>query len=43
MSINVANITKEYGAQKALNNVSFSIEKGEIVGFQALMVPENLQ
>jgi ABC-2 type transport system ATP-binding protein len=33
MSINVANITKEYGAQKALNNVSFSIEKGEIVGF----------
>lgn len=33
MSIQVANITKSYGAQKALNDVSFSIEKGEIVGF----------
>lgn len=33
MSINVTNITKEYGAQKALDKVSFSIEKGEIVGF----------
>ena len=33
MSIEVKNITKLYGAQKALNNVSFSIEKGEIVGF----------
>ena len=33
MSIEVKNITKFYGAQKALNNVSFSIEKGEIVGF----------
>jgi len=33
MSIKVTNITKTYGAQKALHNVSFSIEKGEIVGF----------
>lgn len=33
MSITVSNITKEYGVQKALNQVSFSIEKGEIVGF----------
>lgn len=33
MSITVSNISKEYGAQKALNKVSFSIEKGEIVGF----------
>ncbi len=33
MSIKVENITKTYGEQKALNNVSFSIEKGEIVGF----------
>ncbi|GHC48589.1 gliding motility-associated ABC transporter ATP-binding subunit GldA [Ulvibacter litoralis] len=33
MSIQVTNITKEYGTQKALNNVSFSIQKGEIVGF----------
>ncbi|GAB5399106.1 MAG: gliding motility-associated ABC transporter ATP-binding subunit GldA [Aureisphaera sp.] len=33
MSIEVANITKFYGAQKALNEISFSINKGEIVGF----------
>ncbi|KQC29869.1 gliding motility-associated ABC transporter ATP-binding subunit GldA [Flagellimonas eckloniae] len=33
MSITVTNITKSFGNQKALNNVSFSIEKGEIVGF----------
>lgn len=33
MSIKVENITKTYGEQKALNNISFSIGKGEIVGF----------
>lgn len=33
MSIEVKNISKFYGDQKALDNVSFSIEKGEIVGF----------
>ena len=33
MSIEVKNITKLYGEQKALNNVSFKIDKGEIVGF----------
>ena len=33
MSIEVKNITKFYKDQKALNNVSFSIKKGEIVGF----------
>jgi ABC-2 type transport system ATP-binding protein len=33
MSIEVKNITKTYGTQKALDNVSFSIKKGEIVGF----------
>ena len=33
MSIEVQNISKNYGAQKALNNVSFTINKGEIVGF----------
>ena len=33
MSIEVKNITKLYGEQKALNNVSFSIKNGEIVGF----------
>ncbi|MFW0738450.1 gliding motility-associated ABC transporter ATP-binding subunit GldA [Flavobacterium sp. T12S277] len=33
MSIAVNNISKSYGTQKALNEISFSIEKGEIVGF----------
>lgn len=33
MSIAVKNVTKIYGKQKALDNVSFSIQKGEIVGF----------
>lgn len=33
MSITVQNITKAFGQQKALDNVSFSIKKGEIVGF----------
>jgi ABC-2 type transport system ATP-binding protein len=33
MSIEVSHITKTYGTQKALNDVSFSIKKGEIVGF----------
>ena len=33
MSIEVNNISKSYGAQKALDNVSFSVKKGEIVGF----------
>ncbi len=33
MSITVQNISKSFGPQKALNNVSFSIKKGEIVGF----------
>src|SRR5690554_982942 len=33
MSIEVKNITKTYGEQKALDNISFSIEKGEVVGF----------
>ncbi len=33
MSIHVENISKTYGEQKALHQVSFQIEKGEIVGF----------
>jgi ABC-2 type transport system ATP-binding protein len=33
VSIEVQNISKSYGAQKALDHVSFSIKKGEIVGF----------
>ena len=33
MSIEVNSISKSYGEQKALNEISFKIEKGEIVGF----------
>ncbi len=33
MSITVKNISKFYGEQQALSNVSFSLKKGEIVGF----------
>ena len=33
MSIIIQNVTKLYGAQKALNNVSFEVKTGEIVGF----------
>lgn len=33
MSIEVKGISKLYGEQKALNNVSFSLKKGEVVGF----------
>ena len=33
MSIEVNNISKSYGTQKALNEISFKIERGEIVGF----------
>ncbi|ASS47710.1 MAG: gliding motility-associated ABC transporter ATP-binding subunit GldA [Candidatus Fluviicola riflensis] len=33
MSIEVKNLTKYYGAQAAVNDISFSVGKGEIVGF----------
>lgn len=33
MSIEVSNLTKKFGDQKALDSISFSIHKGEIVGF----------
>ncbi|WMI64024.1 gliding motility-associated ABC transporter ATP-binding subunit GldA [Aestuariibaculum sp. YM273] len=33
MSIEVSGITKLYGNQKALNNISFKIDKPEVVGF----------
>jgi ABC-2 type transport system ATP-binding protein len=33
MSIEVKNLLKEYGEQKAINNISFKVDKGEIVGF----------
>jgi ABC-2 type transport system ATP-binding protein len=33
MSITVRNLTKVYGEQKAVDDISFTIERGEIVGF----------
>lgn len=33
MSISVNNLTKIYGTQKAVNDISFNVDKGEIVGF----------
>jgi ABC-2 type transport system ATP-binding protein len=33
MSLVVKNLLKEYGSQKAVNDISFSVEAGEIVGF----------
>lgn len=33
MSIIVENLTKKYGGQKAVNDISFKIETGEVVGF----------
>jgi ABC-2 type transport system ATP-binding protein len=33
MSISVKNVTKFYGKQKALDNVSFEVSSGEVIGF----------
>ena len=33
MKVEINNITKLFGKQKALDNVSFSVDKGELVGF----------
>ena len=33
MSISISNLSKNYGIQKAVNNISFKVNKGEIVGF----------
>lgn len=33
MSLQVSNLTKIYGQQKAVNNISFEVQPGEIVGF----------
>ena len=33
MSITVSNLLKIYGAQKAVDSISFKVDKGEIVGF----------
>lgn len=33
MSLEIAGLSKQYGQQKAVNNISFSVKEGEIVGF----------
>ena len=33
MSVEVTGLTKIYGSQKAIDNISFKVNKGEIVGF----------
>jgi ABC-2 type transport system ATP-binding protein len=33
MSVVVANLTKVFGLQKAVNNVSFEVQQGQVVGF----------
>ncbi|HEY0751388.1 MAG TPA: ATP-binding cassette domain-containing protein, partial [Chitinophagaceae bacterium] len=33
MSIEVKQLLKQYGEQKAVNQISFSVKQGEIVGF----------
>lgn len=33
MGISVQNLTKEYGAQRAVDNISFEVKTGDIVGF----------
>jgi ABC-2 type transport system ATP-binding protein len=33
MSIEVKHITKKFGEQKALNDVTFNIPSGQVVGF----------
>lgn len=33
MSIRTENLTKLYGNQKALDNVTFEVKTGEVVGF----------
>jgi ABC-2 type transport system ATP-binding protein len=33
MSIEIKKLLKEYGAQKAVNEISFTVQQGEIVGF----------
>ena len=33
MSIRIQHLTKLYGAQKAVNDISFDVKPGEIMGF----------
>ena len=43
MSIEVKNLTKFYGEQAAVHDFSFTINKGEIVGFWVQMELEDPQ
>ena len=33
MMVEIQNLTKEYGKIRAVDNISFTVEKGEILGF----------
>ena len=37
--IEVKNLTKKYGDKLAVNNISFKVEKGEILGSRAIFRP----
>ena len=39
--IEVKNLVKRYGDHVAVNNLSFTVEEGQIYGFLARMEPEN--
>ncbi len=39
MSILVENLTKSYGDAKAVDNISFEVHSGEILGFLVRMEP----
>jgi ABC-2 type transport system ATP-binding protein len=43
MSIQVQQLTKTYSTQKAIDNISFNIAKGEIVGFLPMVQEKVLQ
>ncbi len=43
MSIEVENVSKIYGEQKALNNISFKVKKEKLLDFLDQMVLENQQ
>ena len=41
MSIKVSQVSKFYNDQKALDEVSFTVNKGEVTGFLADMLPKD--
>ena len=40
--VEVKKLTKNYGNIKAVDNISFTVGEGEILGFLGPTVPENL-